>query len=445
LKKPERSLEQIILLAVMGLFQVLWLVVRWILMPDPDWSRLPRLIAFAVGAVLLAVLVPPGPVSKIRNMRRALLGNQRVLVLVLIVVVLGAGGIYASLRPFHGDEPPSFNAAVIVATEGVEAFFQSYGKIPWLGRQHPPLMPLIYGGAMRCLGTQLWVTRSIALLFTAATVVLTYALGAELCDRSTGLTAALLMLAFPFSLHIGSLSNNDMPVVSLFALAVFLLLRLFREPTWRLAVATCVAIGTGMLIKYTMVFVSGVVLLFALVLRAPLRRLLPYLVVALLVSAAILSVWLFYAYETGALSKQVRTVAGYLGLRNPTIGCLLAAERAWRMELRIEMLFARLPSAVGAFSFPILLVAGWNMARRGRQSDLLFLGWVVAASLPIAVLLPDPRYFLVAFPGLALFMAGGLRSVPGGSERPTFLALCYGAQALYLYLVLNQPARILVG
>jgi hypothetical protein len=193
-----------------------------------------------------------------------------------------------------------------------------------------------------------------------------------------------------------------------------------------------------------MVLAYGAVALFAVVLRAPLRRLFPYLAVALLISAAILSVWLVYAYQTGVLSRQVVTVADYLGYQSDWSGGPLAAEE-WKMGRRIEVLCGRLPSAVGAFSVPILGVGAWQVGRRRRQSDLLSLAWLVAVSLPIAALLPDARYFLPAFPAVALIMTSGLRSVPGGVERPTFLALCCGAQALYLYLILDQAARIVPG
>jgi 4-amino-4-deoxy-L-arabinose transferase-like glycosyltransferase len=428
----------------MGLFQVFWLVMRWILMRDPDWRQLPAMIAIAVGAAAVAVAVPSELILKLRDVGGILLRHERALVLVLMALVLATGGVYASFRRFHADEPGSFKAATVVATEGVARFFQTYSTISWLGRQHPPLTPLIYGAAMRALGVKLWVTRSITLLFTAATVALTFALGAAWYDRHAGVTAALLMLSFPYTLHIGSLSTNDLPVTFLFTLAALLLVRLLREPGYRLAVATSVVIGAGLLTKYTMVMAYGAAALFAVVLRAPLRRLLPYLTVALLISAAILSVWLVYAHQTGVLSRQVVTVADYLGYQSDWSGGPLAAE-SWKMGQRIEVMCGRLPSAVGAFGVPILVMAGWHVARRRRQSDLLSLAWVVAVSLPVAALLPDARYFLPAFPALALVMTSGLRSVPGGAERPTFLALCYGAQALYLYLVLDQAARIVPG
>jgi 4-amino-4-deoxy-L-arabinose transferase-like glycosyltransferase len=427
----------------MGLFQVTWLVVRWLLMRDPDWSQLPVLIAFVIGVVLMAVLVPPGLLVRHQHLRGALLRNERVLVLGLIAVVLVAGGAHASLRRFHGDEPPSFSAATVVATDGIRDFFRKYGEISWLGKQHPPLMSLVYGVAMRILGIELWVARSITLAFTAATIVVTYALGAEMYDRSTGLTAAQLMLSLPYCLHMGSMANNDMPVTFFFTLAMLLLVRLIRRPTYRLAVVTGTVMGAGMLTKYTMLLVYGAVPLIAVILKAPVRKLLPYLAVALLLSAAILSVWLAYGYETGVLSKHIATVAKYVGVSSATEGGPLAAERRWKMHRRIEVMFARLPSAVGAFSVPILLASAWQLVRRRKQSDLLALAWVAAVSLPIVTLLPDSRYFLPAFPALALVMASGLQSQLGTAERPTFLALCCGAQALYLYLVLTQSARIL--
>ena len=442
LARHRQSVEQSTLLAAMGLFQVIWLMMRWFLMESPNWHQLAIMVPFAIGATLLGVLAPTRLASGLRSVRSSLLHHESALVLVLIAVVLAAGGVHASLRRFHGDEPPSFNAANIVAREGASTLFQNYGEIPWLGKQHPPLMPLIYGGAMRLMGINLLVARSITILFTAATIVVTYVLGAELYDRSTGLTAALLLLSFPYTLHMGSMANNDMPVTFLFALALLLLVRLFRRPTYWLAVAAGVVIGAGMLTKYTMVLVYGVATLFAIALSAPLRRLIPYLAVALLVSVAILGVWLVYARETGVLSKQIGTVLGYTGFSETSV---LGVERRWKTRRRIEVMLGRLPSAVGAFSVPILLLSAWHLVRRRTQSDMLTLAWVAAVSLPIVVLLPDARYFLPAFPALALMMASGLQSQLGAAERPTFLALCCGAQALYLYLVLTQAARIVGG
>jgi hypothetical protein len=63
--------------------------------------------------------------------------------------------------------------------------------------------------------------------------------------------------------------------------------------------------------------IAGVALGVLIVAGAPLRRRLPYLAVTMLVSAAILSVWLVYAYETGVLSKQIGTVDGYTGFSGP--------------------------------------------------------------------------------------------------------------------------------
>jgi hypothetical protein len=94
-------------------------------------------------------------------------------------------------------------------------------------------------------------------------------------------------------------------------------------------------------------------------------------------------------------------------------------------------------AAMGLFQV-LGLVVRWILT---PDPDLSRLPRLIAFAVG-AVLLPDTRYFVVAFPGLALFMTSGLRSVPGGSERPTFLALCYGAQAFYLYLVLDQAVRI---
>lgn len=436
----ERLMQTRNLLAAMILLQVVWLVMRWFLMAAPDWRQLSLLLVYTIAGGVVIGRMPAGFVSRIRRLKEGLIRNDKLVVLTLCVVLLIGGVIYAHYPRVSPDEVRNFEASRMVAVEGVAPFFTDYGQIPWLGEQHPPLVPLVYGFAMRLLGVNLFVVRFISLVLGLGIVLITYFLGSELYDRYTGFLAAFLLLSFPFFLRMGALANNDMPVTFCFSLALLLTLHLLRTPTYHLSVAVGLFIGAGLLSKYTMVLIYPVLLSYFAV-NGPFRRLKFHLGIVILVSVAMVATWLVYAHHIGVLATQGNVIARYAGVGTTTDGGLRLMTK-WRIEAMLEALLTRLPSALGAYSIPMLLLGGLHLVGRRTQPDLFILLWTATVFLLVILTLPDPRYFMPAFPALAIAMARGLTRIPEATEQVVVLALFYCGEALYLYIVLNQAARL---
>jgi len=429
---PKRFIRTRTLLATMIALQLVWLVTIWVTGVASSWQKLPLLLAYTVVAGVVVSLMPAGLLSRARQLGERLLRDERLLVLTLCVVVLVPGVIYVNLQPLGPDEGSLFNASKIVALEGVARFFADYAGIPWLGRQHPPLVPLIYGFTMRIFGTNLIVIRSASLLLVAATTLITYLLGSELYDRRTGFLAGGLLLSFPIFLRNGTGALTDIPVTFFFALAMFLTQHLLRTPTYRLSIAIGLVIGGGLLSKYTMVLIYPVLLSY-FVTSGMFRRFKLHLGILTLASAGILATWLVYAGQIGVLTTQWATITGYAGVSLTTDGRLLGMTM-WRMKYRLEALLTRLPSNWGVYNIPMLLLGGSHLIRRRCRSDLFVLLWIAIVSLLLILTLPDHRYFMPTVPALAILMARGLRRIPAAIHQAVLLALLYCGGALYLYV-----------
>lgn len=427
----ERLMQTRNLLAAMVLLQVLWLLFReWPSGSVPYWGQLPFFLAYTVVVGVAVGCMPAGWVSRIRQIKEHLVQNEKLLVLTLCVVVLVAGVVYADDLRAQGDEANSFEASRIVAVEGVASFFTSYARIPWLGFQHPPLVALLYGFAMRVLGVDLFVMRFVALVSGLAVVLTTYFLGRELYDRHTGLLAAFLLLSFPLFLRVGTLANNDMLVTFCFSLALLLTLYLLRTPKYWLSVAVGIVIGAGLLSKYTMVLIY-LMLLSCFAVNDRFRRVKTHLGIVGLVSVGVLAIWLAYADHIGVLATHGHQLAAYAGLGTTADG-ELGIVMHWRTQFRLITLLKRLPYSLGIYNIPMLFLGGLCLLRRRSWSDLFVLLWVAAVFLPIILTLPDKRYFVSAFPAVAIAIAQELQCVPEVKERAVILALLYCGEALYL-------------
>jgi hypothetical protein len=428
----ERLIQTRTLLAAMIFLQVLWLVTVWMMGATSNWRKLPLLLVYSVVVGVMIGHAPADFVSRIRQIKERLIQNERSLILILCGVVLMAGVVYAHYQRPYVDEEHNFDASKIVAEEGVGQFLANYASLPWLGEQHPPLMPLVYGFAMRILGVNLFVIRLISPVLAIATVLLAYLLGNELYDRDTGLLAAFLLLSFPLFLRMGTAALTDIPVTFFFSLALFLTLRLLRTPSYWLAGVAGLSIGAGLLSKYTMVLIYPVLLSYVAV-SGPFRRLRYHLLVLTLVSMGILGIWLAYAYRSGVLAAQQDRIAFYAGIVTTTRG-----GKRWMLE----MVSTRLTSALGFYNIPTLFLGGLDLVRRRSQSDLFVLLWMAVVFMVLILTLPDARYFMPTFPALAIGIARGLRRIPGATERAALLALLYCGGALYLFVDLYRAPHL---
>src|SRR5262249_55872876 len=161
----------------------------------------------------------------------------------------------------------------------------------WLGPQHPPLAPLLYGAVAGALGVHLKLLRLVDLAFGCGTVVATFLVFELLYDRRHALIAALLLLASPLFVRIATAATNDMPLTFFFVAALLAALRLERSERDAAALLLGVLVGLGLLVKYTMLLVLPVLVVLAWQLgRLPLARRCAPLVLA--TALAFLLVWL---------------------------------------------------------------------------------------------------------------------------------------------------------
>jgi len=411
-------------LSAMTFLQVSWIVTIWFTGVAPNVGKLPLLLGYSLACAVIVSRLPTRMLLTLRQTVERLTQNEPRFLLIVGIVVGGIGSVYAYAQRGWPDESHIFAAARIVAEQGLSSFFANYAQIPWLGVQHPPLVILLYGLLFSVFGPELLAPRLASFLLSLAVLWLTYRLGSELYDRSCGLLAAAWLLFTPFFFRVGTTAFIDMPVTFCFVLANFLTLRLLRRPTYWLAGGIGLCIGAGLLCKYTMVFIYPVVL-FACLASGQLRLLIPYVTVIVLVSMSVLGVWLGYAAHLGVFAAQQKiiTTRARSGLTTP-IG------RKWLLQV----LSLRLPSGIGVYNLPLLFYGGWQLRQRRARSDVFILVWIVAVFFPLMLTIPGPRYFLPAFPALAIAMARGFLCVGEGAERIVLLTLLYWLGALYLFV-----------
>jgi 4-amino-4-deoxy-L-arabinose transferase-like glycosyltransferase len=435
---PERLKQTRSLLVAMVLIQVLVIpvkirysagVLRWDLI-------LPSLLyALIVGVAI--VFMPVGLVGRLRQVRERLVRDERLFIFTLCLVVLVAGAFFLHRPRVHPDEACSFQASKVVAVGGVASFFADYGQLEWLGHQHPPLVPLVYGISMRLFGLHLAVNRAITLVLGLAIIIITYYLGRELYERYVGLVAACFLLTIPIFPRLVGTANNDIPVTFCFSLAVLIAVFLLRSPTYRLSVAAGVVAGAGLLSKYTMVFILPM-LIGWFVFHSSSSRLRLHLGIVSLVMLTMLATWLVFAHQNDMLAVHADRITKYVGAGKTDDGGLSYLSEDWRTEFRLRHLISW-PYQLGIYNLPILLLGGLYVLRRRSQADLFALLWIAAVFLPVLLTLPDIRYFVPAMPAVALVMAHGLRRFAEVTEQALVLGLFYCIQNMYLITTLWNP------
>jgi 4-amino-4-deoxy-L-arabinose transferase-like glycosyltransferase len=283
--------------------------------------------------------------------------------------------------------------------------------------------------------------------------VVTYLLGRELYSPKIGFLAAILMLSFPLVIRLSASAMMDIALTFFFCLALLLLIRLSRNPSYRLACVTGLVIGLGLLTKYIMVFIFVVLLVYFLFIKS-FQRIKGHLLIVGIVSMSIFAVWLLYANHFGILSKQFEKILSFVGtyhmVRNleesiheiPSTQSMADEAQSPNprdvmqngiFRLGLETLFTRLPSSLGVYHAPLILFGLLYLLKRRNPADWMLLLWIGAITLFLFLTLPDHRYFLPIFPALALVVAHMLLRFPDYAERTILLSLLLGAANLYLF------------
>lgn len=423
-----------VFLAIMALLEALWLAVRSHIAGTPDGPTVAVLVGLSLASGVAVALLPRRAAQTLGRGLSAAARSDAAALGGLAVAALAAGLASAwTQQPFSWDERLVFDAARIAAERGPGSFFTTYAEIPWLGRNHPPLAVLIYAVAMRLVGPDLFALRLVAVAFGVATTLLCFAILRRLLGRDIALLAALTLLSSPLYNRMCSAAMNDVVVTFFFVCAVRLALRLARQPG---STATTlwlgVALGAGMLTKYTMVVAYPVVVAVLWAERALLARW-RELAIAVVLSLAMLAIWLVEAADVGALEGQRQWVSFATGR---------ATSSASGARYALDGLFTKLPSGLGVYNLPALVAgAATLLARRDPAARLLAL-WVGLVCAPLLLTLPDNRYFLPAYPALAAVVAIGVDRLRAGRVRVLLLAwlLCAVTLAYYARVDLSHRA-----
>jgi len=250
-----------------------------------------------------------------------------------------------------------------------EAHYWEWARRPdWSYYSKGPMIAyLIYAGTA-LFGNTVFGVRIFAVLLSALSSVVMYALGGRLYDKRTALVAALLIQVVPLYSVYGVLLTIDSPFIFFWILSLFLFWKAIttRAPEgmegsgmtyW---VLLGFSVGLGLLTKYTMAFfyVSG---LFFFVAYKDARRYLfqkgPYL--SLLVSLLVFSPVIFWNAGHGWVT--VRHTAGQ-------------AHVADGLTISVKSFFEFLGSQAGVITpllFVLLFVALWRM-KKDREGEFAF-------------------------------------------------------------------------
>ncbi len=253
---------------------------------------------------------------------------------------------------------------------------------------YPPVVPCAAGLLYRVLATDVAAAQIVMLLFLAAGMAATYALGKALADGTAGVAAAWIFGTAPFVIFSTLRFQLDLPLATMVAVALATLTRTDGFTRVGASLLSGVVFGVGMLTKppFAAYLLPPVVWLLV---RERTRRALGHAVLAGLVAAAVSLPW--YGPRFIGLPRQIAlravTHAAEEG-KPPTLSAAaLAFYPTW------------LPVQLGVLA-TLLLVAGIVITLR-RRDPLIAVAFL--APFALFVLLPnkDLRYTLPGLPAAA--------------------------------------------
>ncbi len=421
------------ILLLMLLFQLLWLAGIWLTGTTSHPEKLSPILVYSLLVFLLVLILPEKYFSWFSRLKEALNHQEFRSILILLSITCLIGAYYARVqRVWSWDETNSFRAAEIVAEDGLVALLNGYVALPWLGAQHPPLMIMLYGLAMRLLGIDLFFMRLVAVLMGCGLALLTYLIGREMYDRRTGFVSVLLLLSFPLIVRQMAAAMTDVPVTLFFSLAMWLTLRLVKRPSYKMAFLVASVIGVGMLVKYTMAFIYPVLLTLLLFLPA-FRKQRRLMIIIGVIPAIFIIGWGVYAFAFNILESQIETLASY---------AVLIMTNQLARQFALEAFSTRLPSALGVFNLPLIGVSTYFLVRIRQEAEQILFIWIAVIWLLLTVTLPDHRYFMLSFPAIAIMTGRGVVRFIENGERAITLSLLLSGGALYLFVDWLRAAHL---
>ena len=213
--------------------------------------------------VNLVVDLSPDPVPVAAQPINAQVANQHHqrparldLVLLVVIVGLGAGlrllWIQSPLLDAHRWRQADTAAIARNLYEGPFNVF--YPQVDWGGRDgyvesEFPLVPAIAAGLYEVFGPLDYLGRVVAMVFSTATIVALFFLGAELLGAAGGLAAAFLLAVSPAAVFFGRTFMPDSPMLFFWVAGVLAFVRYFRTGSRRALWLGGAAMALACLIK----------------------------------------------------------------------------------------------------------------------------------------------------------------------------------------------------
>ena len=441
------------LILTMALLHFIWLALIVATGASTHYDTIIFIAIISLSSTLLILILPTDGIRKLRAWKAWLLQSEKRAIWILCLIALLIGFLYALFQNPGSDERSSLTAANIIATEGLSSAYTALKRVGWLGQQHPPLFPIIFSLTIQLPGPDLFMMRLVSVVFLAGTLVVTYLLGRDLYNREIGYVAAILLLSFPLVIRLSAAAIMDIQLTFFFSLALLLLIRLSRNPSYRLASATGLVIGIGLLTKYMMAFTFVVLFVYFLFFKS-FQRIMAHLLLVGAVCISVSSIWILYANHIGILARQFDKILNFVGsyhvIRSfeestqeppPTQPAATETENTDPKDLLqngifrlgLESLFTRIPSSLGAYHAPLIFFGLLYLLKKRKSVDWMILLWIGTVSLSLFLTLPDHRYFLPIFPAIAIAIAQVLLRFPDYAERAVLLALLFGAGNLLLF------------
>jgi dolichol-phosphate mannosyltransferase len=146
-----------------------------------------------------------------------------------------------------------------------EAYYWNFARHLDIGYlDHPPLVAWLIAASTALGGGEFWV-RLPAVVSSLLAVYFAVRLARDIGGPSLAARSALLATLLPFFFGIGAMMTPDAPLTAAWAAALYFLHRALLRDEGRAWLGAGVAIGAGMLAKYTMILVPLAVLAFMIV------------------------------------------------------------------------------------------------------------------------------------------------------------------------------------
>lgn len=154
----------------------------------------------------------------------------------------------------------------------------------------PPVIAWLIAASTALAGDDEWGVRLAAPVVHAATGIVIAFIGRALFSARVGFFSALLYATLPGVIFSSLIISTDVPLLFFWALALLAIWQIWTAPNWRWAVILGAAFGMGFLAKYAMgYFLLGFLVFIVITPRAPLKAASRYLLLAILVAAAIIA------------------------------------------------------------------------------------------------------------------------------------------------------------